>query len=111
MAARWPSCRASTGSSTRPSAAGPSPPPTGSSPGPPCPARRGRRGARAAPPVEVVDDHDNVAIPAELPGGKAEGVKISLQITLLSGGGEMPAADGEQVERWHRYERSFGTFA
>jgi HSP20 family protein len=62
------------------------------------------------PPCDVFEDKDAVKIVAEVPGVKAEDVKISLENNLLTLRGEKKQQAEEQSERVHRYERSYGVF-
>jgi HSP20 family protein len=58
----------------------------------------------------VFEDKSAVKIVAEVPGVKAEDVKISLENNLLTLRGEKKQQAEEQSERVHRYERSYGVF-
>jgi HSP20 family protein len=58
----------------------------------------------------VFEDKNAVKIVAEVPGVKAEDVKISLENNLLTLRGEKKQQAEEQSERVHRYERSYGVF-
>lgn len=63
------------------------------------------------PPVDVTEDTNEVRIAAELPGVKAEDVKISLENNVLTIRGEKHQQAIEQdAERAHRFERSYGVF-
>ncbi len=62
------------------------------------------------PPVDVMEDKDQVRIEAELPGVKPEDVKISMENNVLTIRGEKRQRTEEQQERAHRYERSYGLF-
>ncbi len=62
------------------------------------------------PPVDVLEDKDALRISVELPGVKAEDVKISLENNLLTIRGEKQQAAEEKTEHVHRYERSYGVF-
>lgn len=62
------------------------------------------------PPVDIMEDKDQVLISAELPGVKPENVKISLENNLLTIRGEKQHKHEENAERVHRYERSYGVF-
>jgi len=62
------------------------------------------------PPVDVFEDKDGVQITAELPGVKAEDVKISLENNLLTIRGEKRQTAEQKTERVHRYERYYGVF-
>lgn len=62
------------------------------------------------PPVDVLEDKDAVQIAVELPGVKADDVKISLENGVLTIRGEKQQAAEEKTEHVHRYERSYGVF-
>ena len=62
------------------------------------------------PACDVFEDKDAVKIVAEVPGVRAEDVKISLENNLLTIRGEKRQQAEEKTERVHRYERTYGTF-
>ena len=62
------------------------------------------------PACDVFEDKEAVKIVAELPGVKAEDVKLSLENNLLTIRGEKKQEAEERSERVHRYERSYGSF-
>lgn len=62
------------------------------------------------PPVDVFEDKDAVQIVAELPGVRAEDVKISLENNILTVRGEKRQQAEEKTDRVHRYERCYGVF-
>jgi len=62
------------------------------------------------PPVDVFEDKDSVRIVAELPGVKAEDVKISLENNVLTVRGEKRQAAEEKADQVHRFERYYGVF-
>jgi HSP20 family protein len=62
------------------------------------------------PPVDVFEDKEGIKLTAELPGVKAEDVKISLENQTLTLRGEKKQIAEETVEKVHRYERSYGSF-
>jgi len=62
------------------------------------------------PPVDIMEDKDQVLIAAELPGVKPEDVKITMENNLLTIRGEKQHKVEENSERVHRYERSYGVF-
>lgn len=63
-----------------------------------------------APPVDVFESSDSVKIVAELPGVKAEDVKIHLENNLLTIRGEKHQQAEESSDKVHRYERTYGMF-
>lgn len=65
---------------------------------------------RWAPACDVLEDKENLKIVLELPGVKPEDVKISLENQVLTIQGEKKQVAEESSERWHRYERSYGSF-
>jgi len=62
------------------------------------------------PPVDVLEDKDAVQISVELPGVKADDVKISLENSVLTIRGEKRQTAEEKTEHVHRYERCYGMF-
>lgn len=62
------------------------------------------------PAVDVFEEKDAVRIMAELPGVKADEVKISLENNVLTIRGEKKQTAEERTERVHRYERCYGAF-
>ena len=62
------------------------------------------------PPVDVFEDRDAVRIMAELPGVKADDVKISLENNVLTIRGEKRQAAEQKTDQVHRYERYYGVF-
>lgn len=70
----------------------------------------GTLGSAWTPPCDVFEDKENLQIVLELPGVKLEDVKISLENQILAVHGEKKQVAEEKSERWHRYERSYGSF-
>jgi HSP20 family protein len=62
------------------------------------------------PAVDVVEDQEHLKIVVELPGVRPEDVKLSLENQVLTIRGEKRQVFEENKERWHRYERSYGSF-
>jgi len=62
------------------------------------------------PACDVFEDKDAVKIVAEVPGVRAEDVKLSIENNLLTVRGEKRQHAEETTERVHRYERTYGTF-
>lgn len=62
------------------------------------------------PPVDVFEEKDSLRIMAELPGVKADEVRISLENNVLTIRGEKKQTAEEHAERVHRYERAYGMF-
>lgn len=71
-----------------------------------------REAATAAwvPPVDILEEADAIRIMAEVPGVKAEDVKISLEGNALTVQGAKQQVAEERTERVHRYERAYGQF-
>ena len=62
------------------------------------------------PAADVVEDKDHLKSTRELPGVRPEDVKVSVENHLLTIRGEKKQESEEKGERWHRYERSYGSF-
>ena len=62
------------------------------------------------PSCDVFEDKENLRIVMELPGVRPEDVKLSLENQVLTIQGDKRQASEEASERWHRYERSYGSF-
>ena len=62
------------------------------------------------PACDVFEDKENLKIILELPGVSSDDVKISLENQVLTIHGEKKQVAEETSERWHRYERSYGSF-
>lgn len=65
-----------------------------------------------APAVDVQEDNEAVTLSAELPGVKRDDIEIQVDGNVLTLRGERKF-ESEQVEgrRFHRIERSYGTFS
>ena len=63
-----------------------------------------------APPVDVYEDKNVLSLRAELPGVKREDVEVSIDANVLTLKGERKLEKEEQGRRYHRIERSYGTF-
>ena len=62
------------------------------------------------PSCDVFEDQEHLRIVLELPGVRPEDVKLSLENQVLTIQGEKRQIAEENSERWHRYERSYGSF-
>lgn len=62
------------------------------------------------PSCDVREDNEHLTITLDLPGVKPEDVKISLENQVLTIRGEKRQVTEQNEERWHRYERSYGSF-
>lgn len=68
------------------------------------------RPADFAPPVDVHEDAEALVLRAELPGVKREDVDISIDGNVLSLKGERKLEQEENTRKYHRVERSYGSF-
>lgn len=62
------------------------------------------------PACDVFEDKESIKIVAELPGVKADDVKLSLENGVLTIRGEKRQQAEEKTDRVHRYERTYGSF-
>ncbi len=62
------------------------------------------------PPVDVVEEGDTIRLVAELPGVRAEDVKISLENNVLTLQGEKKREEGGEDDKAYRFERAYGLF-
>jgi HSP20 family protein len=72
----------------------------------------GPRGRQAdfAPSVDVLEDTEALILRAELPGVKREDIDVSVDSNVLTLKGERKLEHEEQERRYHRIERSYGSF-
>jgi HSP20 family protein len=63
-----------------------------------------------APSVDVHEDKEALVITAELPGFKRDQIEISLDGEILTLKGERKFEKEEKDKKYHRVERSYGTF-
>ena len=63
------------------------------------------------PPVDIAEDDKEYAIKVELPGVNKEDVRVSVEGGVLSISGERKAEKEEKNKKYHRIERSYGSFA
>jgi len=68
------------------------------------------RNADFAPAVDVHEDTERLVLRAELPGVKREDIEVSIDANVLTLKGERKLEKEEQGRRYHRIERSYGTF-
>ena len=66
--------------------------------------------AEWAPLVDISEDDKEYLIKAELPDVKKEKVKISVQDSVVSISGERQYEKEEKGKKYHRVERSYGSF-
>lgn len=62
------------------------------------------------PTVDITEDKEAVTVKAELPGVEQNDIGVSLQDGVLTIKGEKHAEKEEKDKRYHRVERSYGTF-
>lgn len=62
------------------------------------------------PSVDVKETKDKILVHAELPGLRKEDININVDNGMLQISGERKAEKKEENERWHRVERSYGSF-
>jgi HSP20 family protein len=63
-----------------------------------------------APTVDISETAEEFQIKAELPEVKKEDVKISIEDGVLRISGERKQEKEEQGKKWHRVERTYGSF-
>jgi HSP20 family protein len=67
--------------------------------------------AEWAPTVDIAEDEKNYIIKAELPDVKKEDVHVRVENGVLTITGERKAEKEEKGKKYHRVERSYGSFA
>lgn len=73
-------------------------------------AGTGRASAPWAPVSDVIETPDGYVITAELPGVRDEDIEITTRNGVLTVRGERRLEDEVSDDRYHRLERSYGTF-
>lgn len=73
-------------------------------------AGEGRLPHRWTPTSDVVETDDAIVITAELPGVKDEDIEITVQDGMLRIAGTRDMSDEVSEDRYHRIERSYGSF-
>ena len=63
------------------------------------------------PAVDVAEDDKEYTIKVELPGVNKEDVRVSVEGGVLSISGERKAEKEEKNKKYHRIERTYGSFA
>jgi HSP20 family protein len=63
-----------------------------------------------SPVVDIAEDEKEYLIKAELPGLKKEDVKVTIDNGMLTITGERKVEKEEKNKKFHRVERSYGTF-
>ena len=77
------------------------------------PSRRGQEGFMSsewAPSVDIIEDEKEFLVKAELPEVKKEDVHVTVDNGVLTIRGERKCEREEKGKRFHRCERSYGTF-
>jgi HSP20 family protein len=64
-----------------------------------------------APKVDVSETKDAIVVKAEIPGVEQKDINVSLQDGVLTIKGEKRSEKEEKDEKYHRVERSWGSFA
>ena len=62
------------------------------------------------PPVDIEENDKEYVVKAELPGIKKEEVKLKVEGGTLTLSGERKAENEDKDKKYHRLERSYGTF-
>jgi HSP20 family protein len=62
------------------------------------------------PPVDIAEDGKEYTIKAELPGVNKEDVKVTVEGGVLSISGERKSEKEEKDKKYHRIERTYGSF-
>jgi HSP20 family protein len=63
-----------------------------------------------SPPVDIAEDDKEYIVKAELPGLNKENIKVSVEGGVLSIAGERKVEKEEKNKKYHRIERSYGSF-
>jgi len=74
------------------------------------PATRENENYGWAPAVDIIEDEKEFLVKAELPEIKKEDLHVSVQNGVLTIRGERKFEKEEKNKRYHRCERSYGTF-
>jgi len=78
------------------------------------PMRRGGMevltGVEWAPVVDIIEDEKEFTVKAELPEMKKEDVKVTVENGVLAISGERKTEKEEKGKKYHRIERSYGSF-
>src|SRR5262249_11915720 len=67
-------------------------------------------GCEWMPRLDVAETKDAMIVKAEMPGVEAKDIGVTLMGDLLTLKGEREKAAEEKEERYHRVERTYGTF-
>jgi len=63
-----------------------------------------------SPAVDIAEDDKEYIVKAELPGLNKENIKVSVEGSVLSIAGERKVEKEEKNKKYHRIERSYGSF-
>jgi HSP20 family protein len=76
------------------------------------PARREEEDALShwSPPVDIIEDDKEFLVKADLPDVKKEDVHVTVENGVLTIHGERKFEKEEKKKRYHRVERSYGSF-
>jgi HSP20 family protein len=66
---------------------------------------------RWCPPVDISESDESISVDVEIPGISKEDIKVSLENNVLSLRGEKKQHQEIKEENYHRWERSYGSFA
>ena len=75
------------------------------------PAANDRGGYQWKPSVDVFEDEAGVHVNVDVPGVKADDIKIEVEKNVLTVRGERKLEHEDKKEGYHRVERYFGTFS
>jgi len=62
------------------------------------------------PSVDIAEDENTITLEADLPGLKAEDIKLSIENYRLTLSGERKFENETKRDNYHRVERSYGSF-
>ncbi len=66
---------------------------------------------RFSPAVDILEEDDAIVLLAEVPGMNADDINIHVENNVLTLSGERHLEREEKKERYHRVERSYGSFS
>ena len=70
----------------------------------------GLKSAQWSPEVDITEDEKEYLVKTDLPEMKKEDVKVTIENGILSISGERKSEKEEKGKRYHRIERSYGSF-
>jgi len=71
---------------------------------------RGESRLGFSPSVDIYEDDDAIVLSAEVPGLKPDDIHVHVENHVLTLGGERKLEREETKDRYHRVERSYGSF-